>query len=247
MATLFVELYLSQVGASYVGDIFSSSLTVGWDFQSDASAVELINAVTSLDAVVSPPSINLALTQGDASYRMYFWPHRISDNFYNLGQTLETHIDAIAAAGYKSVISFRANGETTNRLSWENQTGPVLNGEFSDDNGLLNITAEFDAVTAAGMSFYNLPVTGALAYTKEQFDSFLPSLQAAAANGPVLVHCASGYRSVVYTLAFLALEDPQVRCVDWAIQQARRVGESLDLLPNDIAQAVGFWRETLAC
>ena len=97
------------------------------------------------------------------------------------------------------------------------------------------------------MTFYNLPVAGDFSFTKEQFDSFLPVFEQAAENGPVLVHCASGYRSAVYALSFIAREAPQERCVDWAITQARRVGESLDLSESDIQKAVGFWRETLAC
>ena len=248
LAALFVELYLSQVGATDIADIYNNSLTLGYDYQSDQDAVNLINAVTGLETAVVSPAIDLSLSQGEDSYMSYFWPHRLgSDNWYTLGQILDTHITAIEAAGYKTVISFRADGEGTNRLSWEPATGPVENGEFSDAEGKYNVTAESAAVTRASMKFYNLPVTGENAYTKEQFDSFLPIFNEANENGPVLVHCASGYRSSVYTLAFMAMEAPEERCVDWALKEARRVGESFDILPSDEEKAVGFWRETLAC
>ena len=248
MASLFVQIYLTQIGASDVNDIFSSSLTQGWDFQADKQAVDLINAVTGLGATVAPASIDLTLSQGEDSYADYFWTHRLgSDNWYTLGQILDTHVAVIAKAGYKTVISFRASGEGTNRLSWEPQTGPVANGEFSDAEGNLNMTAEAIAVEAAGMRFYNLPVTGELAFTKEQFDEFVPTFQEASTHGPVLVHCGSSYRSTVYTLAYMAMEAPEERCVDWAIKEARRVGESVDLSQSNIDQAVAFWRSTLAC
>lgn len=248
LATLFVEIYMTQVGASDLHDIFNNSMTVGWDFHSDQSAVDLINAVTGLGAEVVPASIDLSLTDGENSYAAYYWPHRLgSDNWYTLGQTLDTQVNAIQKAGYKTVISFRVNGEGTNRLSWEPQSGPVENGEFSDSEGLYNVTAEEAAVTAAGMAFYNLPVGGDLAFTKEQFDSFIPAFKEADAKGPVLVHCASGYRSSVYTLAYMAMAAPEERCIDWAIKEARRVGESVDLSEADINKAVAFWRTTLAC
>jgi protein tyrosine phosphatase (PTP) superfamily phosphohydrolase (DUF442 family) len=247
MASLYADLYMSQVGASDITDIFDISLTQGFDYQSDKDAVSLINAVSGLAAEVVPASIDLTLSNGEESYAAYYWPHRLgSDNWYTLGQILETQVPAIQKAGYKTVISFRADGEGTNRLSWEPTTGPVENGEFSDAQGLYNVTAEQLSVTDAGMKFYNLPVSGDLAFTKEQYESFIPMFEEAAANGPVLVHCASGYRSSVYALAFMAREAPEERCLDWAITEARRIGESVDLLESD-QKAIDFWKSTLAC
>jgi protein tyrosine phosphatase (PTP) superfamily phosphohydrolase (DUF442 family) len=132
-------------------------------------------------------------------------------------------------------------------LKSEPTTGPIPNNEFSDANGNYNVSAERQAVESAGLSFYNLPVTGSAAFTKEQFDSFIPTFDEASSKGPLLIHCTSGHRSSVYTIAYLAMQDPTVRCVDWAIKEARRVGESLDLVQSDIDKDIKFWRSTLAC
>jgi protein tyrosine phosphatase (PTP) superfamily phosphohydrolase (DUF442 family) len=246
-AALFGQLYLTRAGAAAAEDLYSNSVTLGYEYQTNVDAINFVSLIINVSAQLAAPSINLELSRGEASYRDYFWVHRLgNDSWYSVGQVLDSHVNAIKSAGYKSVISFRANGEATNRLKSEPATGAVANGEFSDANGNYNVTAEAEAFANVGIKFYNLPVAGSNAFTGAQFESFLPALEEAARNGPVLAHCASGYRSAVYGVAFLALQDPSVRCLDWAIKETRRVGESVDLLPAD-QKAINFWKQTLSC
>lgn len=196
-ASLFTELHLFRTGITPADEIFPNSLTLGWDFQADAGAVALVNAVTLLQppAVVQEPILELSLTEGEDSYKSYYWSHRVgSDSWYNIGQILDTQVGTIAAAGYKTVISFRSNGEPTVRTASDSAEGPVANGEFSDAEGNYNVTAEQIAIEGAGMRFLSLPVTGEQAWSAEQLSEYTPALKAAAARGPVLAHCASGYR-----------------------------------------------------
>lgn len=246
-ASLFGQLYLTRVGAAAAEDFYAHSISLGYDYQTSQDAVSFVNTIISVAVETTAPSINLALARGGDSYNDYFWVHRLgNDSWYSVGQVLESHVDAIKSAGYKSVISFRANGEATNRLKSEPTTGAVSNGEFSDANGNYNVTAEAEAFAKAGIKFYNLPVTGSDSFTGAQFESFLPALEEAARNGPVLAHCASGYRSTVYGVAYLARQDPAARCLDWAIREARKVGESVDLLSAD-QKSINFWKQTLSC
>lgn len=244
-ASLFVELHLFRTGVTPAEEVFPNSLTLGWDFQASADAVALVNAFTQLDppATVQDPILELTLADGEDSYKSYYWSHRVgNDLWYNIGQVLESHVDTIAAAGYKTVISFRNNGEPTQRTSSDPATGPVDNGEFSDANGNYNVTAEQLAFTAAGVHFVNLPVTGDKAWMAEQLRIYTPQLLEAAARGPVLAHCTSGYRSSAYVTAFLAQQ--QGLCTTWALTQARRVGYSFDVSDDD-ASVMRFYQESL--
>lgn len=196
-ASLFTELHLFRTGVTPAEEVFPNGLTLGWDFQADASAVDLVNAVTLLDppALVQEPVLELSLAEGEDSYKSYYWSHRVgSDSWYNIGQILDTQVATIASAGYKTIISFRGNGEPTSRTSTDPSEGPVDNGEFSDAEGNYNVTAEQVAVEGAGMRFLSLPVTGEDMWTAQQLAEYTPLLQEAAARGPVLAHCTSGYR-----------------------------------------------------
>ncbi len=106
------------------------------------------------------------------------------------------------------------------------------------------MTAEKEAFEAAGLRFYNLPVSGADAWTAKQLDEFSPIITRAGASGPVLVHCTSGYRSSGYMTAYLARQAGQ--CTHWALQQARRVSYSFDVASAD-AGVVAFLEESLGC
>lgn len=66
---------------------------------------------------VTPEQIEQTLAQGEYSYKYYFWTHRTGSNdyWYNLGQFLDTQVQAIVNAGYKTVLSFRLDGEATVR------------------------------------------------------------------------------------------------------------------------------------
>jgi uncharacterized protein (TIGR01244 family) len=218
---------------------------LGWDFQADASAVSFVNAVTHAQTTPTTPSIEQTLAKGESSYKYYYWSHRIgNDNWYNIGQVLDTQVASIASSGYKTVISFRNNGEGTTRLGTDPTTGPVDNNEFSDENGNYVVAAEQKAFEDAGLMFFNLPVTGSGAWTVEQLDEFTSSLDQAAANGPVLVHCTSGYRSSGYVIAYLGRQQKQ--CTHWALQQARRIGYSFDQSEDD-ASVVAFFEDALQC
>lgn len=138
------------------------------------------------------------------------------------------------------MISFRNNGEST---SCSNVPGCV-NHQFVDANGNYNVTAEKMAFESAGVMFYNLPVTGAEAWTAALLDAYTPYIVEAASNGPVLAHCASGYRSSAYISAYLARQASQ--CSTYALQIARRVGFSFDILEAD-EKVMGFYQEALRC
>ena len=243
-ASLFTILHEYLAGIVDVDDIYSTGLTLGWDFQADLSAVNFINDVTHKQDTVSAPAIEQTLPNGEQSYKYYFWSHRINDDWYNIGQVLSTHVASITEAGYQSVISFRNNGEATTRLPSDPTTGPVDNSEFSDANGNYDVEAERAAFEGAGLAFYNLPVTGDTAWSVEQLDSFTAALDEAEARGPVLAHCTSGYRSAGYVIAYLGRKQQQ--CVHWALKEARRIGYSFDQDDGDAA-VVAFFEEVLKC
>jgi protein tyrosine phosphatase (PTP) superfamily phosphohydrolase (DUF442 family) len=224
-------------------DIYNNSLTLGWDYQSNANVVKLIYDVTGVDVPVTAPTIEQTLTNGESSYNYYYWSHRIDDYWYNVGQPLDTQVNAIASAGYKSVISFRNNGESTTHLATD-PTGYADNNEFEDANGYYNVTAEKSAFESVGIHFYNLPVTGSNAWTAALLDQYTPTIEEAVSYGPVLVHCTVGYRSAAYITAYLARKNG--KCTTWALKQSRRVGFSYDQLSSD-AKVVQFFEDSLHC
>jgi protein tyrosine phosphatase (PTP) superfamily phosphohydrolase (DUF442 family) len=246
--SLYVALHLVAAGALPESELYSSTkVELGWDYQANEDAVTLVNAFTGMNppSTVTGETLELTLAEQENSYRYFYWSHRLgNDTWYNMGQPLDTQVQAIAQSGYKSVISFRASGEPTCRTSSDDPEGPVNNGEFSDANGNYNATAEEEAVTGAGMKFFNLPVSGDEAFTAAQLDEYSGSIAAAAAAGPVLVHCASGYRSSAYMTAYLAKMLGQ--CTDWAVTQARRVGYSFDVSEDDAA-VMAFYESVLTC
>ena len=196
-ATLFAELHAFRAGTTTADDLFSNSLYLGWDYQANEDAVSLVNEFTKLDppAKVVEPSIESTLTNGEDGYKNYYWSHRVgNDLWYNIGQVLESQVSTIADAGYKTVISFRENGEPTSRTSTDPAEGPVNNGEFSDRDGNYSAKAEMVAFESAGVNFLYLPVAGEDAWTAKQLNDFAPLMDEAAARGPVLAHCRSGYR-----------------------------------------------------
>jgi protein tyrosine phosphatase (PTP) superfamily phosphohydrolase (DUF442 family) len=239
-------MYL-YISGQIPGDaIIPNGWNYGFDYQSNADAVAMINNVTGLGYVAQGEVFEQTLAQGEYSYKYYFWTHRDgNDYWYNVGQVLDTHPLAIQTAGYRTVISFRENGEPTNRLSSEPTTGPVENNEFSDANGNYNVTAEQEAFQAVGIKFYNLPLSGSNAadWTVEKYNTYKPTLQAAEAAGPVLAHCRSGHRSAGYTFAYLAQKAGQ--CTAWAVQQAKYVGFFFDTQDN--AQTLKFFYDVLGC
>eukprot|EP01034_Spumella_vulgaris_P023236 gene23236-29438_t len=233
-------------------DVYLNGINYGYDYQANADVVAFINSVTKAQDTVKPESIEQTLASGEASYKSYYWVHRAGhdDYWYNVGQILDTQISAIKTAGYRSVISFRDDGEATNRLSSDPATGPVDNNEFSNASGNYDVSAEKAAVEAAGVRFFHLPlVSGATnTWTAEQYALYAPVLAEAEGLGPVLAHCASGYRSAVYVLAYVATKSQ--RCTDWALSEARLMGLVYDNPATQTATdkaVVSFFHDVLKC
>jgi len=106
-AALFAQLHLIRSGSFGATYIYNTSLALGYDYQANADAVALIEAYTGVSAVVVPEQIEQSLTGGEAGYKNYYWTHRFgsSDMWYNAGQVLDTHVQSIAAQGYKVYYS----------------------------------------------------------------------------------------------------------------------------------------------
>lgn len=163
-----------------------------------------------------------------------------------MGQPLETHVEVIAAAGYKTVVSLRNNGEATTRLSTDATTGPIPNQEFSDSNGNYNVTAEANGFFSHNVEFLNMPVTGDASWTDVTsfINTFVPAMQRAESRGPVLAHCASGYRSAAYVSTYLAYTEK--KCSAWALEQSALVGFTFTVNEAD-KPVVDFMVNVLGC
>ena len=251
-ATLFSLLYEyatgALIGASGSASVYNVGISNGWDYQANSEVVSMVNSVTGAKTAVTAPSIDLLLNGGQASYKNYYWTHRVgNDHWYNTGQILSTHIPAIAAAGYKAVISFRVNGESTTHVNPTDCSTPTSacpdNQQFMNPDGTYNVDLERAAVEAAGIRFYNLPVSDNSwnAATLAQYASVLA--EAAATGGPVLTHCKSGYRSSAFVVAYLAQMNK--KCVLWATQQATEIGYSYDA--DGDTEVIDFFSESLKC
>lgn len=251
-----MHLYLS--GSLAATSVVNKGVQLGWNFLVNSDAVNTINALTGSSLVTdTTPKLELPLTQQELSYKQYYWTHRVgNDTWYNVGQILDTHVAAIAGAGYRAVLSLRENGEATTRLSTEPASGPVPNNEFSNEQGQYDVDRERAAVTAAGMQFFNLPVPGSSAWssTDNFFNTFAPTLDKLQASwdadvslvngGAALVHCASGYRSSAYLTAYIARS--LGKCSDWALQQTALIGFDFAVSPAD-AVVVSFIKSVLGC
>jgi hypothetical protein len=111
--------------------------------------------------------------------------------------------------------------------------------------GNYDVKAEEIAFTNKGIRFYNLPVSGDLSFTVEQFNEYSSTLALVSNNKePTLIHCTSGYRSLAYTIAFVAKSSS--KCTEWALRQASKVGFSYDVSPNDV-KVVNFFQQVLLC
>lgn len=242
-ADLFTHLHLVLTNKRNSSTFYTDTLKLGWDFQSDVDANALVEATIGLVADVSEPSIELDLAEGEDSYMYQYWSHRLGDmdGYYNIGQILDTQVDAIATAGYKSVISFRGDGETTTRLWTDPAEGPIDNHEFSDNNGNWNATLEQIAFEAAGIAWYYAPVTGDAAYDPDTYYEYEPIFEGAV--NPVLVHCRSGYRAAIYTLTYLG--SVHGFCASWAIAAAAEVGFHLNEVED--ADAINLFEQVLGC
>lgn len=249
-ASVLLSTHLYLTGALAPTNIVPTGVNIGFNFLATQGAVDLINNVTGLALKYSAdPVLELTLANKEASYKSYDWPHRVvSDAWYNVGQVLESHVDVIAAAGYRTVVSLRVSGEATNRLSTDPTTGFVANEEFSDANGYYSAAMEQAAFEKVGVNFHNVPVASSTAWTSTEtfYKHFVPTMLeiTGTAQGPTLVHCASGYRSAAYLTAFLALQGGQ--CTSWAVQQAKLIGYAFDENSAD-ASVISFYSSVLEC
>jgi len=252
-ATLYALLFQFEAGALVSAEgtasIYGAGIANGWDYQTNESVVSLVNAVTASSTAATAPSIDLLLADGQSSYQNYFWAHRVgNDLWYNTGQIYDTQIDAIKQAGYASVVSFRVDGESTTHADATDCTSATArcpnNQQFMNTDGTYNVTMERNAVEAAGMKFYNLPVSSA-SWTPAQLAAWAPALQQAVAAGPALTHCKSGYRSSAFVVAYLAQLGKQ--CVVWAVQQATEIGYSFDVKASTDVTVMQFFEDTLRC
>ena len=108
--------------------------------------------------------------QADASQLLPIYNARIPvAGLLTGGQPTQEQIEAAAHAGYRTVINMRGEGE--DGFDWE----PEL-------------------VEKLGMKYEHLPVTGKDSLTRERIEQIDAVLDAALAEGPVLLHCASGNR-----------------------------------------------------
>lgn len=255
-ASLFTLLhyYLDDTNALITSgeDIMSYGIKLGFDYQATQNSVDLINSVTNSNLSIADISIELTLNQTETSYKYYYWPHRLgnTDIWFNTGQFLSTHCEAIADAGYKSVMSFRRNFDPTIRLNSDNSSGSIDNYEFSDENGLYDIALEKEALEAYDIPLYYLPPPRDTSkdYTKDLFEFYLPILKAVEQEYPVLVHDSSGYRSAVYILTYIAYSNKF--CRDWVTSQGMDIGFYFDneeetSYPNE--SVMNFLLEVLQC
>jgi protein tyrosine phosphatase (PTP) superfamily phosphohydrolase (DUF442 family) len=250
-ASLFTELHMYLTNTIIASDIYTNGLQLGYDYQNNSDVVSLINQLTGRNDIAGPEKFEKRLGNGEYSYKYYYWTHRLgnSDYWYNAGQILDTHVSAIAGAGYRTVLSFRDDGEATARLSSESTTGPIDNHEFSDENGLYSSELEANAFRLAAIRFVHLPLVNGAAntWTKDTYNTYLPYLQAAQSSGAVLTHCASGYRSAAFSLTYIAQQSQQ--CSDWVLMKAKQVGfdyHSATASDTD-KQVVSFIYDVLGC
>jgi uncharacterized protein (TIGR01244 family) len=91
------------------------------------------------------------------------------DGVLSGGQPTRGQIEAAAAGGFGTVINLRIDQEPG--FAWE-----------------------ADAVESLGMRYVSIPVPGAKGLTRENVERLDAALADAEADGPVLLHCASGNR-----------------------------------------------------
>ena len=91
--------------------------------------------------------------------------HQVNERVYRGGQPTGDGFAALSKLGVKTVIDLRETGE---RSEWEQ-----------------------GAVTAAGMKYVNVPMTGLIPPTKTEISKIL-ELMEDESTGPVFVHCMRG-------------------------------------------------------
>ncbi len=154
----------------------------------------LLYALLSLAAAV-PASIALAGEPGTQPTPALGRFHAPAEGTYSGGRITADELPALRAAGIAQVIDLTPDAET-----------PAFD--------------EATAVRAAGMAYANLPIAGPADLTPEAVAAFDQLLRNA--EGPVLVHCASGNR--VGALAALRAAQIGGQPEEEAIAEGRRWG-----------------------
>jgi uncharacterized protein (TIGR01244 family) len=127
---------------------------------------------------------------------------RVTDDFYVSPQLEAADVTAAAAAGFRTVVSNRPDGE---------QPGQVTAAEVEA------------AARAAGLAFHSLALSSPSAASPSDIAALETVMRDA--PGPVLAYCRSGTRSV--TLWALAAVKSGARTPEAAIEAARGAGYDL--------------------
>jgi uncharacterized protein (TIGR01244 family) len=121
----------------------------------------------------------------------------VTDTVATGGQPTAADLQALAAAGYRTVLDIRAPGEPRG-------------------------FREADVVKGAGMEYVNFPI-GHAPLTDAAFDEFRAHVRDAAGR-PILVHCASGNRVGLMMIPWLVLDEG--KSPEEAVALALRMGLS---------------------
>lgn len=135
----------------------------------------------------------------------------LTPGFAVIGELAEHDFEALADAGFRSVISNRPDGEDLNQLGSHREAA---------------------AAWRAGLKFRHVPAAKADLLTDPVIEAMADAI--AGLDGPILAHCKSGLRSAILWAAVSARSTP-VDCVMAALDAA---GLDLDFLRDDLdAQA----------
>ena len=110
------------------------------------------------------------------------------------GQPSQTDLHAFRDAGYTTVINLRLPGERTKVAD------PAMEENFNFDEAALT--------RSLGMKYFSLPIAGTDGLSRENAEKLAELLEKA--EGPVLLHCASGNRagSLLALIAFYVDNKP---------------------------------------
>jgi sulfide:quinone oxidoreductase len=133
----------------------------------------------------------------------------ITPNFAVTAELAPKDFAAVAAMGFRSVISNRPDGEEPGQL-----------------------TARSEAAHAwrAGLRFAHVPASKLDLFTDEVVDAMADAVRRL--DGPVLAHCKSGLRSAIVWAAASARQ----QSVDCVLRALRAAGFELDFLRDDLDQ-----------
>lgn len=134
---------------------------------------------------------------------VYAW-----DRWRIAGQPSPADLDRIAGSGVTLVINLRTQSEI-DRLDFDPQAEAV----------------------ARGMTYVNIPLGGEDGYAPEQVDALAKALDGA--QGPVLLHCASGGRARTFWAAY------QMKYEDIPLAEATRRMQEVGGEPSALERLVG--------